>query len=83
MSGIVGLGRAPVKAIFMNTCPRFDRLFAGGPAEEVGRFGVKVCALGPGPTQTEFSQAFRAAPQARIGLPGLGGREAHCAYNLR
>jgi len=34
----------------------FDLLFAEGLAEEVERFGVKVCALCPGPTQSEFSQ---------------------------
>jgi len=32
----------------------FDRLFAVGLAGEVARFGVKVTALCPGPTQSEF-----------------------------
>jgi len=32
----------------------FDRFFALGLAEEVGRFGVKVTALCPGPTESEF-----------------------------
>jgi uncharacterized protein len=60
----------------------FDLLFAEGLAEEVERFGVKVCALCPGPTQSEFSQiagtphhaAARvqtAEEVARIGLRGL------------
>lgn len=33
----------------------FDRFFALGLAAEVARFGVKVTALCPGPTQSEFS----------------------------
>ncbi|HUH62134.1 MAG TPA: SDR family oxidoreductase [Terracidiphilus sp.] len=32
----------------------FDRFFALGLAEEVARFGVKVTALCPGPTESEF-----------------------------
>ena len=34
----------------------FDRFFAQGLAAEVARFGVKVTALCPGPTASEFSQ---------------------------
>jgi uncharacterized protein len=34
----------------------FDRFFAQGLAAEVARFGVKVTALCPGPTDSEFSQ---------------------------
>ena len=34
----------------------FDRFFAQGLAAEVARFGVKVTALCPGPTESEFSQ---------------------------
>jgi short-subunit dehydrogenase len=32
----------------------FDRFFALGMAAEVARFGVKVTALCPGPTESEF-----------------------------
>ena len=32
----------------------FDRFFALGLAAEVARFGVKVTALCPGPTESEF-----------------------------
>jgi hypothetical protein len=44
----------------------FDRFFALGLAEEVARFGVKVSALCPGSTESEFfevagAQAFRGA----------------------
>jgi len=38
----------------------FDRMFALGIAEEVARFGVKVTALCPGPTESEFFQVARA-----------------------
>lgn len=38
----------------------FDRMFALGIAEEVARFGVKVTALCPGPTESEFFQVAHA-----------------------
>ncbi|WP_420238892.1 SDR family NAD(P)-dependent oxidoreductase [Telmatobacter bradus] len=38
----------------------FDRYFALGLAEEVGRYGVKVTALCPGPTESEFFDVARA-----------------------
>lgn len=60
----------------------FDLIFAEGIAEEVRPFGVHVCALCPGSTNTEFQQvagqpdrAFRSAETAekvaRVGLEAL------------
>src|SRR5271167_3893855 len=60
----------------------FDLHFAEGLAEEVRQYGVRVCALCPGSTETEFFQVAgqrnhtRRAPEtaekvARVGLQGL------------
>lgn len=64
----------------------FDLIFAEGIAEEVRPFGVRVCALCPGSTDTEFQEvarqpdrAFRFAETAekvaRVGLEGLARGE--------
>lgn len=60
----------------------FDRFFALGVAQEVARYGVKVTALCPGPTESEFfevagAEVFRkrgvqsAEEVARLGIDGL------------
>ena len=60
----------------------FDLLFAEGLAEEVRRYGVRVCALCPGSTVSEFNEvagqpSHMAGPQesnekvARVGLQAL------------
>jgi short-subunit dehydrogenase len=60
----------------------FDRFFALGLAEEVQRFGVRVTALCPGPTESEFFDIARAGLMrgrgvqsaeavARIGIAAL------------
>ena len=60
----------------------FDLLFAEGLAEEVACFGIRVCALCPGSTTTEFQKVARqpdrligraetAEKVARVGLEAL------------
>jgi short-subunit dehydrogenase len=60
----------------------FDRMLAEALAQEMKRFGVKVSALCPGPTESEFQQVAgsradesrkpqSAAEVARLGLEGL------------
>lgn len=71
----------PFNSVYAAT-KAFDLLFAEGLAEEVRPHGVRVCALCPGPTSTEFQQvaqqpdrAFKVAETAekvaRVGLEGL------------
>jgi short-subunit dehydrogenase len=72
----------------------FDLLFAEALAAEVKRYGVRVCALCPGPTESEFvtvAQVREDLPQqaddpnqvARIGLAALvaGEYSAVCGYS--
>jgi len=71
----------------------FDRFFALGLAEEVARFGVKVTALCPGPTESEFgvvagtgnlmkrTSVQSAEEVARRGIAGLAaGRRVVIPY---
>lgn len=64
----------------------FDRLLAEGLAEEVRRYGIRVSALCPGPTESEFFQVAGGRPNenrkqqpagevARAGLEGLAKGE--------
>ena len=66
----------------------FDLLFAEALAEEVSRYGVRVCALCPGPTLTEFQKVAAVPDQlasmgveekanqvARTGLRALAAGE--------
>ena len=59
----------------------FDRFFALGLAGEVARFGVKVTALCPGPTESEFFDHIPRRslqnPQGSIG-PGCGSAGRGC-----
>jgi short-subunit dehydrogenase len=70
----------------------FDRFFALGLAEEVKRFGVKVTALCPGPTESEFFDVARAGllrrgvqsaeDVARIGVGALARGKRTVIPNL-
>lgn len=71
----------PFNSVYAAT-KAFDLLFAEGIAEEVRKFGVRVCALCPGPTTTEFQlvahqpdRAMKvnetAEKVARVGLEAL------------
>jgi uncharacterized protein len=46
----------------------FDRMFALGLAQEVGRYGVKVTAVCPGPTESEFFDVARAGAFKKRGV---------------
>lgn len=71
----------PFNSVYAAT-KAFDLLFAEGLSEELKTSGVKVCALCPGPTTTEFQQvasqpdrtfkvAETAGKVARVGLEGV------------
>jgi short-subunit dehydrogenase len=81
VASVAGFQALPFNAVYAAT-KAFDLLFAEGIAEEVEKFGVRVCALCPGSTTTEFQKVaeqpdriFRVAETAekvaRVGLEGL------------
>ena len=52
----------PIPYLTTNAATKvFDRFFALGLAAEVARFGIKVTALCPGPTESEFFEIARAS----------------------
>jgi uncharacterized protein len=72
----------------------FDLLFAEGIAEEVRRYGVRVCALCPGSTVSEFNEvagqpSHMAGPQesnekvARVGLQALAAGKSRIISGTR
>ena len=81
VASVAGFQAVPFNSVYAAT-KAFDLIFAEGIAEEVRPFGVRVCALCPGSTDTEFQQvaaqperAFRSAETAekvaRVGLESL------------
>lgn len=81
VASVASFQAVPFNSVYAAT-KAFDLLFAEGISEEVRRFGVRVCALCPGSTDTEFQQvaaqparAFRSAETAekvaRVGLEAL------------
>lgn len=81
LASVAAFQAVPFNSVYAAT-KAFDLLFAEGIAEEIRPFGVRVCALCPGSTDTEFQQvaeqpdrAFRSAETAekvaRVGLEAL------------
>lgn len=81
VSSVAAFQALPFNSVYAAT-KAFDLLFAEGIAEELREFGVGVCALCPGSTNTEFQQVarqpdrvFRSAETAekvaRVGLAAL------------
>src|ERR1700728_23805 len=87
VASLAAFQAVPFNSVYAAT-KAFDLLFAEGVAEEVRNFGVRVCALCPGSTNTEFQQVaeqpdrvFRSAetPEkvARVGLEALAAGKSY------
>ena len=87
VASVASFQPVPFNSVYAAT-KAFDLLFAEGVAEEVREFGVRVCALCPGPTTTEFQQvaeqpsrSFRmpepAEKVARVGLEALADGKSY------
>lgn len=81
VASVAGFQPVPFNSAYAAT-KAFNLLFAEGLAEEVRGLGIRVCALCPGSTETEFQQVARqphrtlraaetAEKVARVGLDGL------------
>jgi short-subunit dehydrogenase len=81
VASVAAFQAVPFNSVYAAT-KAFDLIFSEGIAEELRPFGVRVCALCPGSTTTEFQQVagqpdrvFRSAETAdkvaRVGLEGL------------
>ena len=81
VASVAGFQAVPFNSAYAAT-KAFDLIFAEGIAEELREFGVRVCALCPGSTNTEFQEVARqpdrvfrsaetAGKVARVGLEGL------------
>jgi short-subunit dehydrogenase len=87
VASLAAFQAVPFNSVYAAT-KAFDLLFAEGVAEEVREFGVRVCALCPGTTNTEFQQVaqqpdrvFRSAETAekvaRVGLEALAAGKSY------
>ena len=87
VASLAAFQAVPFNSVYAAT-KAFDLLFAEGIAEEVRDFGVRVCALCPGTTHTEFRQvadqperAFRSAETAekvaRVGLEAMAAGKSY------
>jgi hypothetical protein len=87
VASLAAFQAVPFNSVYAAT-KAFDLLFAEGVAEEVRDFGVRVCALCPGSTNTEFQQVaeqpdqvFRSAETAgkvaRVGLEALAAGKSY------
>jgi len=85
VSSVAAFQALPFNSTYAAT-KAFDLIFSEGIAEELRPLGIRVCALCPGSTTTEFQQVanqpdrfFRAAETAekvaRVGLEGLAARK--------
>ena len=81
LSSTAAFQSVPYHSVYAAT-KGFDLLFAEGLAQEVSNFGIRVCALCPGNTESEFHQTAgepsdvplqrqKADEVARLGLDGL------------
>jgi len=93
VASVASFQAVPFNSVYAAT-KAFDLLFAEGVAEEVRPFGVRVCALCPGPTTTEFQEVanqpnriFRypetAEKVARVGLEALAAGKHYVISGMR
>jgi uncharacterized protein len=87
LASLAAFQAVPFNSVYAAT-KAFDLLFAEGVAEEVSEFGVRVCALCPGSTTTEFQQVAQqpdrvfksseaAEKVARVGLEALAAGKSY------
>ncbi len=93
VASVAGFQAVPFNSVYAAT-KAFDLIFAEGIAEELAEFGVRVCALCPGSTDTEFQQVaeqpdrvFRSAETAekvaRVGLQGLAAGKSSVISGMK
>jgi short-subunit dehydrogenase len=87
LASLASFQAVPFNTVYAAT-KAFDLSFAEGVAEEVSEFGVRVCALCPGTTATEFQQVAQqpdrrfkstetAEKVARVGLEAMAAGKSY------